>query len=171
MVRTSEFILNFVVNASWQIAAICALAGLLSLLLGKGPARYRHALWVVALTACLVVPLLTAARFVPEVISSLQVVASSAEFSNSATASSTRSVSETDANVDHIGSVRRKTIETTSRTVLFLALAYALFVFARGVRLVRFWRRKERLRRSASEFGLPATLAAAAEHCRELLKL
>ena len=49
MLRTSEFILNFVLNSCWQIAAIFALAALASLLLKNGPARYRHALWVVAL--------------------------------------------------------------------------------------------------------------------------
>ena len=79
MHATSELILNFVLNACWQIAAIFAVAALGSWLLKNGPARYRHTLWVVALVACLVVPLLTATRFVPEWVSSVQVVAPTAD--------------------------------------------------------------------------------------------
>ena len=44
MLRTSEFILNFVLNSCWQIAVIVALAALASRLLKNGPARYRHTL-------------------------------------------------------------------------------------------------------------------------------
>ena len=56
MLRTSEFILNFVLNAVWQIAVITAVAALGSLLLKNSPARFRHTLWVFALVACFVVP-------------------------------------------------------------------------------------------------------------------
>jgi hypothetical protein len=55
MLRTSEFILNFVLNSCWQIAALVAVAALASWLLRNGPARYRHVLWVVALAASLIV--------------------------------------------------------------------------------------------------------------------
>ncbi len=70
MHAASELIFNFVLNACWQIAAIFAVAALASWLLRNGPARYRHTLWIVALIACLVVPLLTAMRFVPPGVSS-----------------------------------------------------------------------------------------------------
>ena len=72
----SELILNFVLNACWQIAAIFAVAALGAWVLKNGPARYRHTLWVVALVACFIVPLLTATRFVPAWVSRVQVVAS-----------------------------------------------------------------------------------------------
>jgi len=49
MLRASEFILNFVLNACWQIAAVFVVAALASWLLKNGPARYRHTLWTVAL--------------------------------------------------------------------------------------------------------------------------
>ena len=57
MLRTSEFILNFILNSCWQIAVIFAIAALGAWLLKNGPARYRHAVWIAALTAGLVVPL------------------------------------------------------------------------------------------------------------------
>ncbi len=73
MLRTSEFILNFVLNSCWQIAAIFAIAALASRLLRNGPARYRHTIWVFALVVSLVVPLLTATRYVPAWISSVRI--------------------------------------------------------------------------------------------------
>src|SRR5215217_121974 len=165
MLRTSEFILNFVLNSCWQVAAIFAVASLGSRLLKNGPARYRHTLWVAALAACLVVPLLTATRFIPAWISSVQAVTKQENVAPVIT----QRVPETDLAVDHIGNPRRKTLTTTTRNVLFFALAYSLFIFGRGVRLVRFWQRKERLRRSASLANLPAEIEAAAQRCSRLL--
>src|SRR5215207_4607282 len=168
MLRTSEFILNFVLNSCWQVAAVFAVATLGSRLLKNGPARYRHTLWVAALAACLIVPLLTATRFIPVWISSVQVVTRQ---ENVAPVSNPR-VSQTDLavdQIDHIGSPRRKTLTTTTRTVLLLTLAYSLFIFGRGVRLVRFWQRKERLRRSASLAGLSPDIEAVASRCSRLL--
>ncbi len=102
MVTTSEFILNFVLNSCWQIAALASVAALAAWLLRNGPARYRHALWVFTLAACLIVPLLTTSRFVPTWISSFQVLAprtvavAPGPFSNSS--------SQPDVTPDHIGS-------------------------------------------------------------------
>src|SRR5215218_9212970 len=124
MLRTSEFILNFVLNSCWQVAAIFAVASLGSRLLKNGPARYRHTLWVAALAACLVVPFLTATRFVPAWISSVQVVTKQQDVA----AVINQPASVTDVAVDHIGSPRRqtltKTFTTTTRTIQFLAVIY-----------------------------------------------
>ena len=166
MLRTSEFILNFVLNACWQTAAIFVIAALASCLLKNAPARYRHTLWTVTLVACVVVPLLTASRFVPEKISRLQAVTPQAQ---SSTADATHGASAVAENIDHLGSPRRKTVITTNRSVLLLAFTYTLFLIARGIRLGRFWRRKERLRRSATHLGVPHAIEAAAQRCRQLL--
>src|ERR1043165_3326319 len=64
MLTISEFILNFVVESAWQVTVMLAIAALASRALKSGPARYRHVLWVVALAACLIVPLLTPTRWV-----------------------------------------------------------------------------------------------------------
>jgi beta-lactamase regulating signal transducer with metallopeptidase domain/HEAT repeat protein len=164
MLRTSEFILNFVLNSAWQVTAIFVIAVLASWLLRNGPARYRYALWVIALVASLVVPLLTTTRIVPDLISSFQVVSSS---SNRATV--VQNSSEPDLTVDHIHSQRRATVTTTPRSVLLLALGYGVFILMRALRLARFWRRKERLRRTASRSGVTAGIEDAAQRCRDLL--
>ena len=161
MLRTSEFILNFVLNSCWQIAAIVAVAALASLLLKNGPARYRHALWIVALVTSLTVPVLTASHVVPAL--------NSTEPSAVAPGNVSISSPQEELNVDHIGTRRTRTVTTTPRLVLFLTLGYILFVFGRGIRLARFWRRKERLRKTATRMGLTPAVTTAAARCRELL--
>ena len=167
MLRISEFILNFVLNSSWQIAVIFAVAAIASWILRNGPARYRHTLWVVALGACLVAPLLPTTHW----ISDLQVT-TPRSFSIAALRNVAPVVSGDDKEavaVDHLGVRRSPPIRTSTRTALFLALAYALFIFWRVIRLVRFWRRKEKLRRSATRTGLPAEIKVAAQRCWSLL--
>lgn len=169
MLRTSELILNFVLNSCWQIAAIVAVAALAVPLLRNGPARYRHGLWIVALIASLAVPLLTATRFVPTWLSNSQIVAQRTVPSAVAPAQSNNGATQPDVTPDHIGRRRTATINATPRIALFLALAYALFILTRAIRLTRFWQRKERLRRTATRTGLGPGVVAAAERCRNLL--
>jgi bla regulator protein blaR1 len=161
MLRTSEFILNFVLNSCWQIAVIVAVAFLVSWLLRNGPARYRHVLWIVALVGCLIVPLLTATHVVPTWNSTEPSAVAPGPVNNSGT--------QDDLSVDHIGARRTRTVTTTPRIVLFLVFAYALFILVRTIRLTRFWLRKERLRKTATRTGLAREVSAAATRCRALL--
>jgi HEAT repeat protein/beta-lactamase regulating signal transducer with metallopeptidase domain len=164
MLRISEFILNFVLNSAWQVAAIFVIAAVASWLLRNGPARYRHTLWIIALVAALVVPLLTATRVVPEWISNFQVISTP-----STPATVVENNSEPNPTVDHIRTQRRATVTTTPRSVLLLALGYGVFILMRALRLARFWRRKEKLRRSASPSGVTPEIQTAAQRCRDLL--
>jgi beta-lactamase regulating signal transducer with metallopeptidase domain len=171
MLRISEFILNFLLNSAWQGAAIFAVAALASWMLRNGPARYRHTLWMIALIACLVAPLLTTTRIVPQWISSFQPVSSPAIPQKLVTFGPVvdQTSRETDLAVDRTRSQRHTTITTSPRSVLLLAFGYALFIFVRTLRLVRFWRRKEKLRRSATRSGVTPEIEAVAKHCRDLL--
>ena len=162
MHATSELILNFVLNACWQIGAIFAVAAVGAWLLKNGPARYRHTLWIAALAASLIVPVLTATRFVPEWVSSVQVVAPKT-IPGSANAGATPNG---DINVEHLVTRRSRSIRTGARTAQLLTLAYVLVILGRGIRLARFWRRKEKLRRSATRTGLPPEIEIVAERCR-----
>lgn len=165
MLRTSEFVLNFILNSFWQIAVIFAIASAGAWLLRNGPARYRHALWIGGLTACLVVPLLTATRLVPAWVSSFQVAAPTAPAATVVAVASSE-----DLNVDHI-SLRRKTVTTSTRSVLLLSLVYALLICGKGIRLARFWRRKEMLRRSSTRSGIAPEIDLMAQRCRNLLNV
>ena len=160
MHAASELIFNFALNAAWQIAVIFAVAAFAAWLLKNGPARYRHTLWVVALIASFGVPLLTATRFVPA--SSVQVIANGST-PVQVTAATTPSE---DSGIDHLVTRRTKPVNTTARSAQYLMLAYVLVVFLRAVTLVRFWRRKEKLRRSVTRTGLSPEIELVAQRCR-----
>src|ERR1051325_9739898 len=60
--RSSQWLLTFLLNAVWQVALIAALAALGSWLLRNSVARYRHWLWVSALCLAFLVPAVTSSR-------------------------------------------------------------------------------------------------------------
>ena len=166
--RVNEFIVNFVLNSAWQIAAIFVVALLVSWLLRNGSARYRHVLWIVALAASLIAPLLTATRFVPQIVSSFELDAAQTLVRTN-TSYLPRLADSEDLSFDHIAPSRRKTLDLWPRDIVLLTFIYALFICVRGVRLVRFWRRQGKLRQSATGIGLPPAIEAAAQRCRSLL--
>jgi len=57
METISRSLLTFLVNSLWQIPLAAAVAALACRFMRQGPARFRHAVWVTALAAALVVPL------------------------------------------------------------------------------------------------------------------
>ena len=171
MVRVSELVLNFVLNSGWQVAVVFAIAALASLLLKNGPARHRHLLWVVALAACLVVPLLTASRFVSTWASSFQVLSPRPADVNANAPGVVNQGGAEELNIDRAGASRRRTVTASTRNIVLLTIAYVLFICFRGIRLVRFWRRKENLRRSAISTGLAQEIGVIAHRCRQLLKI
>src|ERR1700758_1625980 len=59
MAQTSQLVATFLLNATWQITAITALAHLCTKLLHKAPSRFSHGVWVAALGASLLIPTAT----------------------------------------------------------------------------------------------------------------
>lgn len=59
MSAMSNWLASCVVNAAWQIAAITLIAIFSTRLLRRAPSRYVHAIWVIALAACLAVPVMS----------------------------------------------------------------------------------------------------------------
>ena len=164
MTSANEFVANYIVNACWQIVVIAIVAAAGAFLLRNAPARYRHALWLAALGLCVAVPLVTS-------------IASTANQSPTQVTVSElqtplrRVDTEPLLPVTHLTKRRTQVVNATPDVVLWLTLAYALFVAWRAIRLVRFWLRKERLRRSAIDTDLPPALAQAAQRCRTALNL
>ncbi len=169
MLELSELTVTFILNAGWQIAAIFAVAALASWLLKNGPARFRHALWIVALVASFVVPLLTATRFVPAWISTRQAVAPAVPAANGAKVEPPPTENFNETPVVELPKTRRtRSIETTSETTSVVSILYVLVLLGGIIRLARFWRRKEKLRRSASTVGLTDEIQAVAQRCRNV---
>jgi HEAT repeat protein/beta-lactamase regulating signal transducer with metallopeptidase domain len=159
----SEFVLNCVVNATWQIAVIAAIATLGALLLRNGPARYRHVLWLTALSLCVVVPFLTA---LPK-NSADQSLPPAPQYDLSIPLG--RANPEPHIPVSYLTKRRTQVVSTTPQTGLWLTLGYTLFLAWRGIRLACFWRRKERLKRSTELADLPPEAQAVARRCRAML--
>ena len=160
MTSASEFVLNYVVNAAWQVLAITFVAALGSLLLRNAPARYRHVLWLVALMLSVFVPVLP--------------VTATAQKNSSAAIAPAQTPSVNDEaviSVVHLTKRRTQVISTSSRTASSLMFAYALFVLWRTTRLARFWRRKERLRQSPNLEDLTFSAGRVAQRCRAILRI
>jgi len=56
MEALSRWVATFLVNSLWQVTLVAAAAALADLAMRRAPARYRHALWTMALTAAVVLP-------------------------------------------------------------------------------------------------------------------
>jgi HEAT repeat protein len=159
MTSVSEFVLNYVVNASWQVAAIVIVAGTASYLLRNGPARHRHLLWFATLALSIIVPLFAAPRAIP---------AKKSVFTGSPVNTSVSA--EADQSVTHLTRRRVQVVSTTSTTTLWLMSGYVLLIAWRLLRLVRFWVKKEHLRQTAIKHGLASGVAQIAQRCSSIVK-
>jgi beta-lactamase regulating signal transducer with metallopeptidase domain/HEAT repeat protein len=165
MTSVSEFVLSYVVNACWQIAAITAVAACGAFLLRNAPARYRHVLWFAALLACVILPLFNVTRPVSTEKSVSKI------FEKESRTISAPLNAEPERSLSYLTKRRARVVNASSSTTSWLLLAYALFIAWRAVRLVRFWIRKERFRRSAIDTDLPPGVEQVAQRCRTILAL
>ena len=161
MANVSELVVNYVVNATWQIAAIAIVTALGSCLLKNALARYRHVLWVAALVLCVSVPLV-ALR--PADQSALIAAAPTSESQVASTLLNT----EPDLSASHLTKRRTRVVNSAPLTTLWLTLAYAFFLAWRAIRFVRFWRRKNRLKTSPELTPLSLEAERGARRCRAI---
>lgn len=179
MIRISEFVLNFLLNATWQIVAITFVASLGAHLLKHGPARYRHALWVASLLLSVVLPLWSVLGVSQK--SDLNAVAPGAFTKAPDTGPSSSSAGtvipvtseqkDVSFSAGNLLARRRRAVETTPGPLWAVAIGYALFIFYRLIRLARLWRRKEMLRRSVCERELPPGMERIERLCRAVFCL
>src|ERR1043165_9125930 len=125
MTTVSEFVLNYVVNASWQVAAIVAVAAAASFLLRHGPARYRHLLWLATLALSIIVPLFAVPHAIP---------ANQSVFTNSPAPVAVSA--EADQPTTNLTRRRVQVVSTTSPTTFWLLVGYALLVAGGVVSLI-----------------------------------
>ena len=165
MIRTSEFVLNFVVNSVWQIPAIF-IASLLGVFVLKNcAAQYRHILWIVALALCLIVPAISAAGLKPLFLSRTEPAVATPQ---------PLEVAADDVEPSPLQRARKfnRRIEISGSKLIQLSVAcYGLFLLLCGVRLVRQWIRKVRLEASVTDVGLPIHVETIAIYCRRLFQL
>lgn len=179
MRTVSQFLLTFLLNASWQILLIAAMACLCDRILSGAAARYRHTVWVVALFLTLLLP----------VFSSATNFNAPAQVSIAATPpTETEPVVITRISSlggEEIESAEAKTLTapvattaTTSpernwfspvrvqpRLAAVLVAIYALLMLYALLRLVRAWRQTRKIVRAAVEVELPAAAQSIIETC------
>jgi beta-lactamase regulating signal transducer with metallopeptidase domain len=176
MTRISEFILNFLLNATWQIVAITMVASVGARLLKHAPARYRYTLWIASLLFSVGLPFWSVFGIQPkEVVTGTPAPGFSNSHPGSQSAKTTNPVTtdpeEGNLSVSNLLVRRSREVETAPILLFALTIAYALFLLYRLTCLARWWRQKERLRQSAYELELPPKVKQIANLCRSVFGL
>lgn len=176
MKTVSQFLLTFLLNASWQILLIAAMASLCDRILSGTPARYRHGVWVVALFLALFLPAFSSA---PNLTAPPPVSIAAAPTTESVPVVVTRISSLAG---DEIESAEPKTpaapvaatapernwsspVRVKPHIAATLVAIYALLVFYALLRLGRAWRQTRKIVRAAFEAELPEAAKSIIETC------
>ena len=155
---SNQLLLNFLLNAAWQIALVAALASIGAWLLRTSAARYRHWLWVGALFLALIVPAATAVR-------------SSLHMRPAHTIAQPVFISETmEPFTLNDRAPASKAFSFTSFTLnrsLGLALLglYGLFLLYRGFKLFQAWRTTRIIKRNAVDLDPDDDIASIINKC------
>ena len=156
MRTSSQLLLNFLLNAAWQIVLITALASLGAWLLRSSTARYRHWLWGSAFCLAFLVPLTTAIRTYFETLTP-----SITEPIEIAEPFPVRPLEQVVASPD----TSPFTFELNTGLVLLLLGVYGVFVLYRGFKLVQAWQTTRTIRRNALELDAEENIAAIINKC------
>ena len=153
---SSQLLLNFILNAAWQIAFIAAFASLGGWLLRSSAARYRHWLCVTAFCLALVVPAITAFRSLPtEISSATEPVLLRQPFPGPSL----------DGPVTTERGFSLPVFQLNSDLALILIGLYGLFVLYRGFKLVQAWQTTRTIKHNALELEPDNDIAAIINKC------
>jgi beta-lactamase regulating signal transducer with metallopeptidase domain/uncharacterized membrane protein YkoI/biotin carboxyl carrier protein len=163
MERISQLILTFLLNAGWQIALLTAVAALCAWLLRDTAARYRHWLWVTALTLAYGLPMLAGLN-----------LSGRAWFSGQPQPAITvqRAIVETPPiPLDATGFQPKTASLIPVSRILALAIValYVVFLCYRSSKLFRAWRQTRALARGALAVELPEHVRQISEQCQNVL--
>lgn len=169
MIRISEILLSFVMNAGWQLVVIFTIASIGSYLLRNAAANLRYALWLVALGLSLTAPLWTVGGLSPNFGRTIGNAEPKPSLSGSISANRPQITNERADDtglVNHLVAGRKQVVNAKPRNLLLISAAFGLFVLLRTVRLVRLWRKKVILRRSAGPIDFSPAVDQAIARCR-----
>ena len=180
MKAVSQFLLTFLLNASWQVLLIAAMACLCDRILSGTAARYRHAVWAVALFLAFLLPVFSSStnftapprvsiatspttQSVPVVITRISSLAGD-EIESIESNAPAAPVAATAPERNWSSPVRIK-----PRLAATLVAIYALLVFYALLRLVRAWRQTRKIVRAAFEVELPESAKSIIETCERAI--
>jgi hypothetical protein len=160
METISRSLLTFLLNSLWQIPLAAAVAALICRFMRRGPASHRHAVWVAALAAAVLLPLASVRTGPP--VSTPQYAASLAD-GGSGNAAVNRTAQAAPAQPPARVS---GTISFAATTATFLMAAYFLIVLFRLTRLGWASIRTVQIRSGARYTAIPTALDAVWMRCQ-----
>ena len=163
MAQTSQLVATFILNATWQITAITALAVLCTKLLRKAPSRLSHGVWIAALGACLLIPTVTVVLQHREATGGAS-EAIPADQPDRAQEPSARAIPVS------LHSLSRS-VSFSSRILNALLLVYGIVLLFHVARLAWFGYRTRRVCQLAYPRPLPPALARIVQHCARSLSI
>ena len=175
----SQFLLTFLLNASWQILLIAAMACLCDRILSGTAARYRHTVWVVALSLMLLLPALSSAtNFTAQPRVSIATPPTTERGPVVVTRISSLAGDEIEAAEEQTpAATLAPTAATTAernwsspvrvrpRVAAALLAIYAVLLFYALLKLARAWRQTRKIVRAAFEVELPESAKSIIETC------
>ena len=169
----TQAVLTFLLNAIWQVALVVAFAAFADWLLRGIAARYRYALWIVTLLACLALPLFS--------LSSLRrpFSAGNSVATLSGPVVVTRILTpgveiEDGANVEAPALTKPRTVRSffsasslnlPTRVAFTLLALYFVFLSWKLLALLRAWRRTQSIVRGALDTPVPDHLRLIIDRC------
>ncbi|HEV2448142.1 MAG TPA: M56 family metallopeptidase [Candidatus Sulfopaludibacter sp.] len=167
METISRALLTFLLNAVWQVPLVAAVAVLACRAMRHGPASHRHAVWVAALGASLLLPM-ASVRTAAVDGSSLRLAVPPAE---QAVANTSGSAVPAPAVAKPVRTPGGRTISYAPSVGAILLGAYLLFLLVRfGVLLWR-WIQTEDLREGSSLRSMPPLVEKVWQRCLEAFGL
>jgi TonB family protein len=155
----AQLFLNFLLNAIWQVAAI-ALAAVVGNFLLRSVTRFRHVLWVVALTMSLVLPLLSAiASFKSE-------SAPAIAWQNSIDPVIVVPANIVSSNLPPDPTPVSSGFHVSQRIAIAVLIAFLALIGYRGARLFTAWIKTRIIRRSALSFEPGEDFDAIVQRCQ-----
>ena len=167
METISRSLLTFFVNSLWQIPLAAAVAALVCRFMRQGPARHRHAVWVTALAAALLLPLSSVRTAAPT--DTPQFPPSLAAQAPASAPSAPHQPAQAQPAVSPAPAPRTISIARTTAAVLLGA--WFLFVLFGLARLVWASIRTVRIRRAAHAGEIPLRLDRVRSRCQEAFGL
>ena len=157
---SSQMLLNFLLNAVWQIALIAALASLGAWLLRSSSARYRHWLWVSALCLAFLVPAATSIRSVIEATTTTAPLTTNIPFQNE------EPLRPLDQVTSNSSSVLASVIQLNTNLVFLVLGVYGIFLLYRSFRLIQAWQTTRTIKRNAFELDADDEIASIINKCQ-----
>jgi beta-lactamase regulating signal transducer with metallopeptidase domain len=167
METISRCLITFLINALWQIPLVAAVAVLACRLIRNGPAAHRHAMWIAALVAAVLLPLASVKPAKPG--ADLRYAFSSTPQSGwgPAPAAVQRAVPvERRAPAKHA-----RTVPFARTTAAVVLAAYALFLLFRFAKLGRAWMQMTQIRHSAEPWAIPPLVERVWSRCLDVFGL